>query len=380
MIRRAISATLFVTLVGVAAAFVVACGGGNESTGSESGRALSVPAQSNETSGSMPVPGLAPMAPSGSADQSAGEADLAPSQSSVDRKVVQNASLELKVNDVPRAYQDAAQVALDEGGLVLDSSLAPTQDKPEARLTLRVPAASYEDALKKLSALAIKVDNQTSNAQDVTDQYTDLQARLRSAQAVEARYLDLLNRANTIDDILKVQDRLAPVRLEIEQIQGQINVMDNLSSNATISVHLYSEAPKAPASNGGPDPLAAAANGWESSLLFLRAVATGILATSAFLWWFAPVLAVAVIVLVVRYRRTSSMSCVGGGPCAAGALHAGGSGCRTAGPGPRLRIENLSLPSSRPVVGTDASFGARLERATLWPASPARAASYRPSR
>jgi hypothetical protein len=244
------------------------------------------------------------MAPSGSTDQTADEADLAPAQSSVDRKVVQNAALELKVEDVPQAYQDAAQVALDEGGLVLDSSLAPTQDKPEANLTLRVPAAAYEDALKKLSALAIHVDSQTSNAQDVTDQYTDLQARLRSAQAVEARYLDLLNKANTIDDILKVQDRLAPVRTEIEQIQGQINVMDNLSANATIKVHLYSEAPKSSTSNGGPDPLAAAADGWASSLLFLRAVATGVLATGAFLWWFAPVLAVALIVFaVVRFRR-----------------------------------------------------------------------------
>jgi len=305
MIRRAISTPLFTALVVVAAVFV-ACGGSGStgSNGSNGGVAKSLPAaQSDVTSGSAAVPGLAPMAPSGSAEQSASETGLAPAQSSVDRKVVQNASLELKVQDVPRAYQDAAQVALDEGGLVLDSSLAPTQDKPEATLTLRVPAATYEDALKKLSALAINVDSQTSNAQDVTDQYTDLQARLRSAQAVEARYLDLLTKANTIDDILKVQDRLAPVRTEIEQIQGQINVMDNLSANATIKVHLYSEAPQTPAPKGGPDPLTAAANGWASSLVFLRAVATGLLATGAFLWWFAPVLGVALIVVVVRYRR-----------------------------------------------------------------------------
>jgi hypothetical protein len=222
---------------------------------------------------------------------------------SPDRKIIQNAALELKVDDVARSYQDAAQIASDDGGLVLDSSVAPTQDKPDARLTLRVPAASYEDALRKLAALAIKVDNETSNAQDVTDQYTDLQARLRSAQAVEARYLDLLNRANTIDDILKVQDRLAPVRLEIEQIQGQINVMSNLSSNATIKVHLYSEPPQPPASKSGPDPLAAAANGWGASLLFLRALATGTLAVGAFLWWLAPVLAVAAIAFLMRYRR-----------------------------------------------------------------------------
>ncbi len=302
MLRRAISTPLLAALVGVAVVFA-ACGGSTGGGGGSAQPASLPAAQSSDNSGAA-VPGLAPMAPSGSTDQTASEANLAPAQSSMDRKVVQNAALELKVEDVPQAYQDAAQVALDEGGLVLDSSLAPTQDKPEANLTLRVPAATYEDALKKLSALAIHVDSQTSNAQDVTDQYTDLQARLRSAQAVEARYLDLLNRANTIDDILKVQDRLAPVRTEIEQIQGQINVMDNLSANATIKVHLYSEAPKSSTSNGGPDPLSAAAAGWDSSLVFLRAVATGLLATGAFLWWFAPVLAVALIAFVVsRYRR-----------------------------------------------------------------------------
>ncbi len=294
-----------VVVVGLSV-LLIACGGGNGSTNDASDLS-----QSNPKVAAGTLQGLAPMVPDASNQQSAetsGQSagtDLVPAaSSSADRKVIQNASLELKVEDVPRAYQDAAQVALDEGGLVLDSSLSPSQDKPDATLTLRVPAATYEDALKKLAALAIHVDSQTSNAQDVTDQYTDLQARLRSAQAVEDRYLDLLNKANTIDDILKVQDRLAPVRTEIEQLQGQINVMDNLSANATIKVHLYSETPPAP-SKGGPDPLSAAAAGWSSSLVFLKAIATGLLVTSAFLWWLAPMLVVAVGIafVVTRSRR-----------------------------------------------------------------------------
>ena len=104
-----------------------------------------------------------------------------------------------------------------------------------------MPTVQYQTVVDDLRGLAVKVENQTSKAQDVTQQYTDLQARLRSAQALEATYLELLDRAETIDDILKIQSYLTPVRTEIEQIQGQMNVMDNLSSLATISVSLHTE-------------------------------------------------------------------------------------------------------------------------------------------
>jgi hypothetical protein len=143
----------------------------------------------------------------------------------------------------------------------------------------------------------------------VTQEYTDLQARLRSAQALEATYLGLLDRAETIDDILKIQSYLTPVRLEIEQIQGQMNVVDNLSSLATISVSLSTEPPAPPASSDShPDPLAAAGNGWEASLLFLSAVGAGLFAAATFLWWLAPILVVVGIGFLVRFRMVRKSS------------------------------------------------------------------------
>ena len=225
--------------IGIAVA-LAACGG-NESasdqTAGRSAKSLELEARDRASRGWRR---WQPAKPTTTAVSAPG---LAPSDQSLDRKIIQNTSMDLQVEDVSTSYQKVATIALDAGGFVLDSSVSANEDRPQANLTIRVPASQYESVLNALRGLAVKVVNETSKAEDQTEVYTDLQARLRSAQAVEARYLDLLNRAETIDDVLKVQNYLTPARLEVEQIQGQINLIDKLSSLATISVSLSTEPP-----------------------------------------------------------------------------------------------------------------------------------------
>ena len=304
MNRKATIAALCAAALGIAVA-LAACGGSD----SASDGALS-PAMELESG--QKTAGGAPLAAAAAAGVSAGEnaPGLAPSDTNTfDRKIIQDTSLDLQVEDVSKAYDDVERIALTAGGFVLDSSVAANQDQPQANLTIRVPTIQYQKVVDDLRGLAVKVENETSKAQDVTQEYTDLQARLRSAQALEATYLGLLDRAETIDDILKIQSYLTPVRLEIEQIQGQMNVVDNLSSLATISVSLSTEPPAPPASSDShPDPLAAAGNGWEASLLFLSAVGAGLFAAATFLWWLAPILVVVGIGFLVRFRMVRKSS------------------------------------------------------------------------
>jgi len=236
--------------------------------------------------------GAQPAAKESQAEQ-AGNADASSSglaEPALDRKIIQNASLELQVEDVTQAYQATIRIATTAGGFVLDSSSTSSDDQPEANLTIRVPASQYEDVLGQLRGLAIKVEKEGSEAQDVTEEYTDVQARLRSYEALETTYMGFLDRAQNIDEVLKVQDRLTQVRLEIEKLQGRANAIDTLSDLVTITVHLQTE----PAAEAGVDldPLGAAGKAWEASLTTLRALATGILVFVVYLWWLLPVLAV----------------------------------------------------------------------------------------
>lgn len=297
MIRRATLSIMAAVFLGIAVA-AVACGGNEDST------SRAIPGASEKTSGgAYPVGVTDSVADSSGESGSAPAAAAAPAGLALDRKIIQNIALDLQVEDVPQSFERVKSIADGAGGFVLDSSRS-TQDPPQADVTIRVPSAASEGVLEQLRGLATKVEKETSNAQDVTEEYTDLQAQLRNSRAVETQYLDMLNKAQTIPDMLSIQDRLTQVRLEIERTQGRANAIDTLSSLATINVHLGTEPVVEQPEKTDLDPLAAAGDGWAASLTFLRGVAVVTLAVSAFLWWCVPLLVVAGLVSLFFVRRS----------------------------------------------------------------------------
>ena len=110
-------------------------------------------------------------------------------------------------------------------------------------MTLRVPSDSLEEALERLQALATDVHYLNIDRQDVTDQYSDLDARLRNLRATETELLALLTevreRPNAkVEDILAVHRNLTQIREEIETLQGRKNLLDNQIGFSTVRVEL----------------------------------------------------------------------------------------------------------------------------------------------
>jgi hypothetical protein len=211
-------------------------------------------------------------------------------QGLLDRKIIQSTSVDIGVEGVGASFQEIIRIATTAGGFVASSSFSNVDDLQVADLTIRVPGDAYQTVLGQIRGMG-EVATETSDAQDATEEYTDLQARLRTLQATEQRYLELLARAETIPDILTVQDRLDGVRGQIEQVQGRINLLDHLTELATITVHLRPLAAAVDGGGGGPQPLEVAENAWQASLDALRGVAAVALAVVAFSWWLVPPLA-----------------------------------------------------------------------------------------
>lgn len=167
-----------------------------------------------------------------------------------DRKIIRSATIEVVVDDVGESVQLIETRAQAAGGFIAGSSLSietaeqpaapsatPTPERQRATITIRVPAETYPAVMNDIRALG-NVKSETSDTSEVTEEYTDLEARLRNLQATEQQYLALLGRAAAIPDVLTVQDRLNNVRLESEQVQGRIQLLDNLTDLATITVTL----------------------------------------------------------------------------------------------------------------------------------------------
>lgn len=249
---------------------------------------------------------LLPPDPSDSVTRSDGEAAEGPSagapspdtglQQLLDRKIVQSSALDLSVEEVGRSFQDIIRIAETAGGFVAGSTFSNTDDGQIADLTVRVPADRYQGTIAQIRGMG-EVQQESSDANDVTEEYTDLQARLRTLEATERRYLALLGEAGNIGEILQVQDRLDGVRGQIEQAQGRINLLDHLTDLASITVHVRPLAAGVGGGGGGPDPLESASSAWEYSLDALLGIATGLLVVAAFSWWLVPPLAIAAFAL-----------------------------------------------------------------------------------
>lgn len=291
--------------------------GGDSATSREEAAILPVGVESDVGPGAIepfPVEGE-PFVISGSDERSqaaapdaGGAASAEGTQGSLlDRKIVQTASLELRVEEVGPSFEDVSRIATAAGGFVASSTFSRTDDHEVASVTIRVPASQYQDVLRQLRGLSVEVENESSEANDVSEEYTDLSARLRNLEATEDQYLLLLGEAKEIGEILQIQDRINSTRAEIEQVKGRLNLLDHLTDLATITVHLRPEAaPVVTTGPGGPNPAEAAADAWGASLDVLRGIASGLVTAAVFSWWFLPPLAMAAFVAFRRLPRTFS--------------------------------------------------------------------------
>jgi hypothetical protein len=210
----------------------------------------------------------------------------ATASANIDRRIVSTASVQLQVENVGGSFEEVGRIATTAGGFIASSSFTYQDEDQLASVTIRVPSESYQSVLASLRRLGVKVDYENSDAQDVTEEYTDLGARLRTLEATESQLLTLLAKAETISDILTVQDRLNYTRTEIEQVKGRMQLLDNLTSLATITVHLRPAVAAGGSEPGeGVDLGAEVAEAWDNSIEFLGEIAAGIVTVVVFVWW-----------------------------------------------------------------------------------------------
>ena len=244
------------------------------------------------TSGELSVPAADPAYNSDQTHISSDSTDSS-SSSAIDRKIEREATLDITVEDVGLAVTRIESAAAAAGGFISQERITQAttssnddEKRQEASVQIRVPADKYDAVMADLRGVAKEVTSENSQTTEVTAQYTDLQSQLRNLQATESQYLTLMGQATSIGDILTVSDRLSSVRGQIEQIQGQIQLLDNLTAMATISIAVTM--PPLPSITEPSDQGWAAeawTNAWDASLDVLQALGTGAITVGVVLAW-----------------------------------------------------------------------------------------------
>ncbi len=157
---------------------------------------------------------------------------------STERMVVHTGNLQLVVSDVARALDEIINIANGNGGYVVSSQKWKEGERNIGTISLRVLAENYDKTIASLRALAVSVISESSSSQDVTQEYVDLDSRLKNLEATETQLLKIMESATATEDILSIQRELTNVRGEIEQIKGRMQYLERTSSTSLIEIRL----------------------------------------------------------------------------------------------------------------------------------------------
>lgn len=230
-------------------------------------------------------------------DAAADNAPVAPIQ---ERSLIYTGTLTVEVESVVRAADEASAIAIGAGGIVAGDNRTIEEDHSQATLVLRVPAARFTSTLDDLADLGTERSRQVQ-AEDVTEQLVDLDARIATQQASVDRIRELLARAETIGEIVSLESELTRRQADLDSLIQRRETMSGLVDLATITLVL--RGPATPAQEEEPEIgfVAGLRSGWEG---FLASV-TIVLTIIGWLLPFAIAIGVPVLVIVWIARRRS---------------------------------------------------------------------------
>lgn len=168
----------------------------------------------------------------------AGGVDNSAQQPVSQRLVIKNASVSIQVDDVAAAEAQLRARAEQLGGYVVGVQTSGSDAYMSSVVTFRVPAARFEEALSGVEGLARKLLARSVSGDDVTEEFVDLESRLRNLEATRDRLLDLLGKATRVEDALQVNQALTDVQGQIEQIQGRMKYLRDSAAFSTITADL----------------------------------------------------------------------------------------------------------------------------------------------
>jgi len=220
-----------------------------------------------------------------------------------ERMIVRNGEMSIIVDDVVDGIDEITELTADYDGYVVSTWIYGDEQNVRGNISIRVPDEDFEEVMDRIGDLAVEVESERSDSRDVTEEYTDLESRLRNAEATEQQYLALLDRATNVEEILKIYESLSRVRREIEQIKGRMQYLEKQTSMSLIYIRLE------PATTDRP----LVPRGWNIVEAF-KSVIRGIITFGQWfvivLMWllvFSPVWGTAVGIFIWRRRRKKAL-------------------------------------------------------------------------
>ena len=168
-------------------------------------------------------------------DQSAGKPE-------VQRQIIRTGNLRFQVDHVKQSSTRVEEIVARFGGYVSGMTLTNTSYQISNYFQIRVPASRFDSLMNALEGEALFVNSRSTNTQDVTEEYLDIETRLKTKKEVRDRYVDILrNKAKTVEEVLKAEEAIRVLQEEIEAREGRLRYLKDQVAMSTIDLEIYEE-------------------------------------------------------------------------------------------------------------------------------------------
>ncbi len=210
-----------------------------------------------------------------------------------DRRIIKEGEISFETSDNNETRKLINKTVKELNAYISQDNVTDQRYRIENRITIRVPSENFEALLTKIIESAKGLDSRNISATDVTEEYVDIEARLKTKKELENRYKTLLNKAGTVEEILKIEKQIGDLRTEIESIEGRFKYLNDRISFSTLNIVFYEQTKSTFGFSSKFQQ--AVKNGWDNVLW----VVIGLIN----LWPFLIIFAVVVFILLRKRRN-----------------------------------------------------------------------------
>lgn len=174
------------------------------------------------------------------APQEDGKKSTNNSDRAIDRKIIYTANLAIEVKEFQASINHIQSKVTDYGGYIVESNMNRSEGDSMASgyITVRIPQDQFREFIQLVEDGSSKVLESSISGQDVTEEYVDLESRLKSKRVVEERLLAFMEKAEKTEDLLTISNDLAIVQEDIEEVLGRMKYLENRTDLATVTIHI----------------------------------------------------------------------------------------------------------------------------------------------
>lgn len=157
----------------------------------------------------------------------------------IEQKLIKESYLRFESKNLDDTYKKLASIISASDGYIQEDNASKGYNELSRRLVVRMPTTNFQKSIDAISEDVTFFDQKQISSRDVTEEFIDLEARLKAKRSLENRYIELLSKAKNVKEILEIERELSQIREDIEAKQGRLNYLKNKVSLSTLTIEFY---------------------------------------------------------------------------------------------------------------------------------------------